>query len=259
MLARCDAKTSSEHGTRHPYEELCSKIRLLEAGIQEFESFSCIISHDLKSSLLAIEGCTSLLERKHSEHLDEDARQLIRLIHDTCQRTTHGLEDLLTYARLGCRSIKSGEIDMAQLAQEASSQVLCDYSGTLPNIIMGRLPPVRGDQSLLYQVWVNLVGNAVKYSSKVASPRIESAGWVSELETVYAIRDNGAGFDIRFAEKLFELFQRLHSKSDFPGTGIGLASVKRIVSSHGGRVWAQSQPNNGATFSFSVPHERVVL
>jgi light-regulated signal transduction histidine kinase (bacteriophytochrome) len=144
---------------------------------------------------------------------------------------------------------------MDRLAQEAIQEALDGHGETPARIDLAELPPIQGDRSLLRQVWVNLISNALKYSSRVAEPRIEISGYREGAENVYRVRDNGAGFDMRYYGKLFGVFQRLHRSEDFAGTGVGLAIVQRVVMRHLGRVWAEASPNEGATFYFALPAE----
>ena len=251
MLHQLDTPPSSEQAAELSHDSADDKIALLKTSIKELEYLSCTLAHEVRSSFRAINGCASLLAQRHD--LDEESLRWIRIINDTTARANGLIEDIVAYARLGSQGIRIEALDMAELANEAMTEVLCGHVGTVPNILMDWLPPTHGDRSLIRQVWVNLIENAIKYSRKAGSPHIQITGWMAESETVYAVKDNGAGFDMRFAHKLFVMFERLHSGTEFPGTGIGLATVKRIVSSHYGRVWAESDPNHGAMFFFALP------
>jgi light-regulated signal transduction histidine kinase (bacteriophytochrome) len=159
------------------------------------------------------------------------------------------IEDLLQFSRLGRQSINAAPLDMAELIGEVWPRV----APTAADFRLSPLPEARGDRALLKQVWINLLSNAVKYSSGRELPCIEVSGQVEGREAIYAVRDNGAGFDMRYYEKLFGVFQRLHSSEEFTGTGVGLAIVQNIVTRHGGRVWAEGKVGEGALFQFSLP------
>jgi light-regulated signal transduction histidine kinase (bacteriophytochrome) len=165
------------------------------------------------------------------------------------------IDDLLEYARLGRKPLSSAEIDMKRLVEEVLGDLQAS-EGRSPRLEVGALPAARGDATLLKQAWTNLLANAIKFSGKREQPVIEVSGHESGAECVYCVKDNGAGFDMRYSDKLFGVFQRLHSEGEFAGTGVGLAIVQRIVSRHGGRVWAEGKVNEGAAFYFSLPKGR---
>ncbi len=236
-------------------ERVEARTAQLEAANRELESFSYSVSHDLRAPLRAITGFANLLWEDHHERLDQEARRKIDIIRGQAERMGELIEDLLAFSRLGRRSIEPVELDMAEMARTSFERVTRDVSGALPELRVGRLPPATADRNLIEQVWTNLLANAVKFSSKAKQPVIEVGAIVEERENLYYVRDNGAGFDPRYRHKLFGVFQRLHDESEFPGTGVGLALVQRIVSRHGGRVWADGKPGDGATFHFSLPRE----
>jgi light-regulated signal transduction histidine kinase (bacteriophytochrome) len=165
------------------------------------------------------------------------------------------IDDLLAFSRLGRKSMVPIELNMTELARNTFDRLHSDEENGKLEFRVGKLPSSTGDRSLLEQVWTNLLSNAIKFSSRKESPIVEVGAIVEETENVYFVRDNGAGFDPRYQDKLFGVFQRLHGESEFPGTGVGLALVHRIITRHGGRVWAHSQPGDGATFHFSLPRE----
>jgi len=167
------------------------------------------------------------------------------------------IDDLLAFSRLGRKSMQMTDVDMMALAR-STYENLNGHGGDSPvGLHLGALPRAKGDRALLGQVWANLLANAIKFSSKREHPLIEVSAISNEAELVYFVRDNGAGFDPRYRSKLFGVFQRLHSASEFPGTGVGLALVERIVTRHGGRVWADGKPDEGATFYFTLPKEQL--
>jgi light-regulated signal transduction histidine kinase (bacteriophytochrome) len=163
------------------------------------------------------------------------------------------IDDLLSFSRLGRLPVATQEIDIESLVHEVVDEALTVPLDPVPRIDIGRLPPARGDRALLRQVWTNLISNAIKYSSKNAKPRIEVTGERSVAENWYSVSDNGVGFNMQYADKLFGVFQRLHHSSEFSGTGVGLAIVHRVVTRHGGRVWAEARVDEGAVFSFTLP------
>src|SRR5258706_1371473 len=191
-----------------------------------------------------------MLEEDSAARLDEEGRRLLTVIRESAGRMGQLIDDLLNFSRLGRQPVARHPVDTTALVNE----VIQEVRGQSPaSIEVRELARAQGDRALLKQVWLNLIGNAVKYSAKRAAPRIEIGGQVEGEENIYWVRDNGAGFDMRYATKLFGVFQRLHSQDDFAGTGVGLAIVHRIVSRHGGRVWAEGKPGEGACFFFSLP------
>lgn len=235
-------------------ERVSTRTAALEEANRELESFSYSVSHDLRAPLRAIAGFSKLLGSDHEESLDEEGKRKVGIIRDQAVRMGMLIDDLLAFSRLGRKSMDPAPVDMSELANKAFERINSEGNEAV-DFRIGRLPPATADRSLLEQVWTNLLSNAVKFSSRKDKPVVEVGGIVEEHEYVYFVRDNGAGFDPRYSEKLFGVFQRLHHESEFPGTGVGLALVQRIVSRHGGRVWADSQPGEGATFHFSLPRE----
>lgn len=227
----------------------------LEAANRELESFSYSVSHDLRAPLRAITGFSNLLWEDHKERLDDEARRKLGIIRGQADRMGALIDDLLRFSRLGRKAIERSLLDMTELARSTSERLVRDEANGL-ELRVGKLPPAMADRNLMEQVWVNLLSNAIKFSSKTEGPVVEIGAIVEEKENIYYVRDNGAGFDPRYRNKLFGVFQRLHDESEFPGTGVGLALVHRIVTRHGGRVWADSRPGDGATFHFSIPRER---
>ena len=163
------------------------------------------------------------------------------------------IQDLLNFARLSRQALTPVAQQTRPLVETAWTNVKAAYPNLEPKLIIDSLPPTWGDPHLLVQVWTNLLDNAVKYSMKSASPEIHVEGRFVGRDAVFTVRDNGAGFDMRYYDKLFQVFQRLHAEADYPGTGVGLAIVQRIVARHGGRVWGDSKPGEGASFSFTLP------
>jgi signal transduction histidine kinase len=234
-------------------EELGCKTLELETSNKELESFSYSVSHDLRSPLRAIDSFALMLEEDYAQKLDAEGRRYIRVVRDGAQRMGRLIDDLLAFSRMGRAPINAVSIDPRAGAERALKEVLVAHTGAPPELLIHRLPAARGDAALLHHVWVNLIDNAVKYSSKTTGPRIEIGGSVQGSEVVYFVKDNGAGFDMRYVDKLFRVFQRLHGSEEFPGSGVGLAIVQRVINRHGGRVWGESEPDHGAKFFFTLP------
>lgn len=226
----------------------------------DLEDFSYSVSHDLRAPLRAIDGYSLILEEDHTAQLDTEGKRLIHQVRSHVQRMGTLIDDLLRLSRLGRQSLSLVHLDMNVILADVADEVLRDDQFApgkhKPQLQQRSLPSAHGDASLLRQVWINLLSNAVKYSSRVAHPVIICDGKVEGSEIIYSISDNGSGFDMAHAGKLFGVFQRLHRYEDFPGTGVGLAIVQRIVRRHGGRVWAESAIDRGATFYFSLPRPR---
>lgn len=254
QLAIATTQTHLLERVRAHAAELDSKVRSrtaeLEAVNKELESFSYSVSHDLRSPLRAIDGYSRMLEEDYGGKLDAEAQRLIGVVRGNARRMGQLIDDLLAFSRLGRQPTSRSRVDMTRMASEVIEEL---RGASTAEIKLGALPEAHADPALVRQVWVNLVGNAVKYSGKVSQPRIEISARDDGAQVVYCVRDNGAGFDMRYAGKLFGVFQRLHRSEEFEGTGVGLAIVKRVVTRHGGRVWAESAPGNGAAFFFTLP------
>ncbi|MDB5888179.1 MAG: putative two-component histidine kinase sensor protein, partial [Rhodocyclales bacterium] len=222
----------------------------LQAGNEELQSFAYSVSHDLRAPLRAIDGFSRLLASRAEARLDDEDQRLLSVIRTSSKTMGQLIDDLLQFSRMNRAEMHVGLIDMEEVVRTTWETTKDGFTG---GIVFERLPMVLGDRALIQQVWVNLFSNAVKYSAKVASPSIVVKGEMMPTECVYHVHDNGVGFDMRYIDKLFGMFQRLHSADDFPGTGIGLAIVSRIVNRHGGRVWAEASPDEGAHFYFALP------
>ncbi len=247
-------RLESERRLRQFSNELAEKTHALEAANRELESFSYSVSHDLRAPLRAVDGYAAILEEDYAASLDDEGRRYLRAMRDGAGRMGQLIQDLLTFSRLGRHDLVPHVTPTLQLIETAWQQVVASRTEPAPELeIAADLPPSPGDPRLLAQVWTNLLDNAAKYSSKSASPRVRIVGRIEKDEALFSIEDNGAGFDMRYYDKLFQVFQRLHRDADYPGTGVGLAIVQRIVTRHGGRVWADSSPGRGATFSFTLP------
>jgi len=225
----------------------------LEAANKELESFSYSVSHDLRAPLRAIDGFSRMLTDDYGERLDKEGKRLLGVIRENSQRMAQLIDDLLNFARLGKKPLACSEIDMTALAGEVYRELRAADPRGEAEFGLAPLPQGWGDSAMLRQVLVNLLSNALKYASRERALRIEARGWTEGDQNVYCVKDNGVGFDMKYYDKLFGVFQRLHSASEFPGTGVGLAIVQRVVHRHGGRVWAESKPDEGSSFYFSLP------
>lgn len=224
----------------------------LQNANRELEAFSYSVSHDLRAPLRAMNGFSSQLINQYAADLPEKARYYLERVQANAQRMSALIDDLLALSRLGRKELHLETVNMKELVEEVRGQVTSQVDAAQVQFVVGVLPACYGDASLLEQVWINLLSNALKYSAKAPQPCIEIGCLRQHAENIYYVKDNGAGFDMQFAGKLFGIFQRLHGETDFEGIGIGLAIVKRIVTRHGGRVWAEGAVNQGATFYFTI-------
>lgn len=228
----------------------------LEASNKELESFTYSVSHDLRAPLRAIAGYARMLEEDYADKLDAEGRRMISVIREGGQKMDKLIEDLLFFSRYNRKPASIVEIDMRALAQAAFNELTDSGLARPPQLRLSPLPKAHGEPALIKQVWVNLLSNSIKYTSKAAEPVVEVSGYADGTDQIYCVKDNGAGFDMKHYAKLFGLFQRLHEPAQYSGTGVGLAIVERVISRHGGRVWAEGQVNGGAAFFFSLPNER---
>ncbi len=223
----------------------------LQAANKELESFTYSVSHDLRAPLRAIDGYAHILDEDYGAQLEGEGRRLLGVVRSSTTQMGRLIDDLLEFSRLGRRPIPRDPVDMGALAREVAADLARETPAA--RIDIGALPAARGDRALLRQVWFNLIANALKYSGTRERPEVEVGGRADGAENVYWVRDKGVGFDMRYYDKLFGVFQRLHAPGEFPGTGVGLAIVHRVVTRHGGRVWAEGKVGDGACFSFALP------
>ncbi len=226
----------------------------LEAANKELEAFSYSVSHDLRAPLRAISGFARIFSEDLGPTLNDEGKRLLGIIRGNAERMGILIDDLLTFSRLGRQSIKCVNIDMGQLVETVLTNIR-NNTNYKAEIHTGKLHQVVADPGLLAIVFTNLIGNAIKYSSKVEKPAIDVSSYIQDNAVVVKIADNGVGFDMEYKDKLFGVFQRLHSSDEFEGTGVGLAIVQRIIHKHGGRVWAEGSVDKGANFYFSLPLE----
>lgn len=225
----------------------------LAATIEELEAFAYSISHDLRAALRAIDGFSRILLDGYADKLDPEGQRLLKVVRDSTVTMNRLIDDILRLSRAGRMEMKLGPVDMGELVSDVfATELASATTGRELAIAIGALPEADGDAALLRHVWLNLLDNAIKFTAPKPHARIEIGSTAGAAETVYFFRDTGVGFDMKYAGKLFGVFQRLHG-SEFAGTGVGLAIVKRIVTRHGGRVWAEGKVGDGATFFFALP------
>jgi signal transduction histidine kinase len=230
-----------------------SNTQLRDAN-NEMRAFSYSVAHDLRSPLRAINGFAQVMVDDCSEQLSDHGRRALARITANATTMAQLIDDLLALSKISYQPLRATKIDMTELAREAYEELREPRNGHVVNCVINELPPASGDPSLLRQVWLNLIANALKFSSMRDKTEIEIGGNVAGPEfATYYIRDNGTGFDMQYASKLFGAFQRLHQTGEYEGTGIGLALVQRIVQRHGGTIWAESKENEGARFAFTLP------
>lgn len=232
--------------------EIKMHLSQVEALNQELESFSYSVSHDLRAPLRAIAGFAQMLTEDFSSALGTEGGALVDNIRRNASRMDQLINDILEFSKSGRKQVSKREVDVQRMVEK----VLATFDGSKPTktkVAIDTLPSAFADPSLLEQVWMNLISNAFKYSSKKDEPLITISGERREDELVYIVKDNGAGFDMKYANRLFNMFQRLHKATEFEGTGIGLALIHKIITRHGGRVWAEAEKGKGATFYFSLP------
>lgn len=225
----------------------------LQEALQELESFSYSVSHDLRAPLRHITGFAQLLERKAGQQLDDTSRGYLKTIISAAQQGGTLVDDLLAFSRMGRAELRQSRVPLQELVSEVRREFEADTHGRTIEWRIGQLPVVRADPALLRQVIRNLVGNAMKYTRPKPQALIEVGSREVPGEVEVWVRDNGVGFEMQYVDKLFGVFQRLHTPEEFEGTGIGLANVRRIISRHGGRTWAEGAVGQGATFHFSLP------
>ena len=227
------------------------QLKQLETVNAQLEAFSYSVSHDLRAPLRGISGFAAILSNDHSAQLDSEGLAALSKIQINAKQMNVLIDDLLAFARLGKTEVRKVEISMKPLIEE----VLSDLHSTdhKAHIVVHTVHNLYGDRSLVKQVLINLIANGIKYSSKKEQPRIDIDSRVENNVVIYTVSDNGDGFDMKYADKLFGVFQRLHSNEEFEGTGVGLATVKRIISKHGGQIQAQGEVGKGAVFTFGLP------
>lgn len=234
-------------------DELQREATKLEDANQELEAFAYSVSHDLRVPLRAIDGFSRIVIEDYENELDEEGVRLLNIIRENTKKMGQLIDDILLLSRAGRQEMNMSEIDMKSLAENIYREFHQDTENKNIKYIVGDLPRVVADRSLMTQVLTNLVGNAIKFTGKTENPVIEIGFLEDEDNYIYYVKDNGEGFNMKYYDKLFGLFQRLHSQDEFEGTGVGLSIVQRIISRHNGRVWGEGEVGVGATIYFSLP------
>jgi signal transduction histidine kinase len=234
-------------------QELKRRAEKLEAAYQDMESFSYSASHDLRAPLMIIDGFSRILLKQQGKKFDDNGKEMLTIIRETSEKMTQLINDLLSFARLSSKAVLKSDIDMRALAQNVLDSLNSTIAGRDVRFVLKDLPTAWGDTPMIRQVLVNLLANALKSTRLRKKAKIEIGCKEEGNETVYYIKDNGVGFSSEHGERLFRFFERLHPAEKFEGIGIGLVIIKRIINKHGGKVWAQGEPDKGATFFLSLP------
>lgn len=224
----------------------------LEEANKELEAFSYSVSHDLRAPLRAVDGFTGMVLARYSDQMPADARRLLLQVESSAKRMGQLIEDLLRFSRLSRQTLSKSRVNISEMVNGIVQELRNEAGDREIETRIGELPAITGDPSLMRQVFVNLLSNAFKFTRKTNAV-IEIGCDTSDAENVFFVRDNGAGFDMAYASRLFGVFQRLHTQDQFEGTGVGLSIVQRIVQRHGGRIWAQSEVGKGAAFYVALP------
>lgn len=222
---------------------------------KELEAFSYSVFHDLKAPLRTVDAFSRTLSQEHADDLNPQAKRLLDLVRSNTANMGAPIDDLLAFSHLGRKEVVLSDINMEALAQEAFEELKADASGRALRFTVDALPPALGDRAMMRLVFTNLLGNAVKFTRPRKCAVVAVGGRREGAEHVYYVRDNGVGFDTKYAGKLFGVFHRLNDSKEFEGTGVGLAIVERVVKRHGGRVWGEGALDKGATFYFALPRE----
>lgn len=220
---------------------------------EELEAFSYSVSHDLRAPLRAIVGFSAILEEEYSSKLDDEAKRITGVIRSNTIKMGSLIDDLLTFSRMGRHELVKNNVNSLAMVKEIINGLQNNDTAKVEWVIHP-MKDILADANMIRQVWINLISNAVKYSGNSPHPKIQIGSFEHENKTVFFIEDNGVGFDQKYENKLFKVFQRLHGSDEFEGTGIGLAIVEKIISKHGGTVWAEAELNKGASFYFSLPN-----
>ncbi|MEI6766578.1 MAG: PAS domain S-box protein [Bacteroidota bacterium] len=255
-------RVEAEERIRNINMELEAKVRertaKLEILASDLESFSYSVSHDLRTPLRSLDGFANMLLDDYSERIDDEGKRMLNKIIGNAHTMGTLIDDLLEFSQIGRKEIRLKQVDMKKIVHQVYGEILTPALIEKTTMTVGELPFAYGDEKLLKQVFVNLISNAVKYSSKKEKIEIEVGGYAEKGEIIYFVSDKGVGFDMQYIDKLFTVFQRLHRATEFEGTGVGLAIVKQIISRHGGRVWARAEKDKGAEFYFSLPKHDAV-
>ncbi|HWZ14394.1 MAG TPA: ATP-binding protein [Mucilaginibacter sp.] len=234
-------------------QKVLERTAQLESANKELEAFSYSVSHDLRAPIRGINGYTSILMEDYADKFDEEGIKVLQAIMHNSKKMGQLIDDLLAFSKLGRKQVAVSDINMTALVNSVKDELLVEAGENIPEFNKILLPPAQGDQSLIKQVWINLISNAIKYSKYKLKTSIKIGARVKDDQVIYYIKDEGSGFDMQYYDKLFGVFQRLHSQEEFEGTGIGLAIVQKIINRHNGTVWAESKLDEGTCFYFSLP------
>jgi signal transduction histidine kinase len=236
----------------HMTEQVQASKTGMVAAIKELEAFAYSVSHDLRAPLRGMDAFSQILQKTHAAHMNEDALHCLHMIRDNAKQMGRLIDDLLAFSRLSQQPLGKERVDQEALVRAVLQSLQAEQNGRHIDLTIGELPAADADPRLLRQVWVNLIANALKFSKGRHTAVIHIGSETRDGAPVYYVQDNGVGFDMRYAHKLFGVFQRLHRAEDYEGTGVGLAIVQRIIARHGGRIWAHAVKNQGATFYFTL-------
>ncbi len=236
-------------------DRLEEKAEKLEEANRDLEEFAYSVSHDMRVPLRAIDGFSYQVLKHYEDKLDDEGPRYLNVVRDNTKKMSRLIDDILAFSRMGRLRLSVSEVNMEKLAYAVFDELKPGFAGRELAIEIKPLPFCHGDLAMLRQVWINLLGNAIKFTRNRDAAVVEVGGHAEGREIIYYVKDNGAGFDMRYADKLFGLFQRLHKVEEFEGTGIGLAIVNRIVKRHGGRLWGEGKVDEGATFYFTLPYK----
>lgn len=253
LLALSEREAAIQQLNQELEQRVAQRTAQLESAVQDLESFSYSVSHDLRAPLRAINGFSLILLEEHAAQLDFESKRLLNVVKGNADKMGQLIDDILEFSRTGRKEVEEAKINMEELVRSIIDDLKATCQDRRIEFNIGALPPARGDRSMIRQVWFNLLSNAVKFTQRQEIAKIEVGYRTEAGENIYYVRDNGVGFDMTYVAKLFKVFQRLHDASDFEGTGIGLAIVNRIIEKHDGRVWAEGGVNAGAAFYFSLP------
>jgi len=248
-----DVRIKQEKEILHLNNQLKSKLDEIEGANHELSAFNHTVSHDLRSPLRGISTLAEIMQMEYESHLPEEAKGLLSRIISSTNKIHTLVEDLLEFSKVGKKEIRKEKVEMREMVDNILFELLPRDHEINTSVQLDKLPDSYCDKQLIHQVWVNFISNALKYSAKKNSPLIRIGNYFKNNEQVYFVKDNGVGFDMAYYKKLFGVFSRLHTSDEFTGTGVGLSIVKRIIERHGGRVWAEGEPNVGATFYFALP------
>ena len=253
MVALLTERIEKVRKLRSLNSELTRETVKLEDANNELEAFAYSVSHDLRVPLRAIDGFSRIVIEDYEDKLDEEGMRLLNIVRDNTKKMGQLIDDILLLSRAGRQEMNITELDLSSLAKKIYADFYQDAKGRTVIFSVDDLPKAMGDRALLTQVLTNLIGNAIKFTGDKNISKIE-VGFNDDIEdNIYYVKDNGAGFDMKYYDKLFGLFQRLHTQEEFKGTGVGLSIVQRIISRHGGRVWGEGEIGKGATIFFSLP------